>query len=95
MKEFDDRIWLVTFMAYDLGYIALQQKALQPIDNPFGKPDGFGPCRVVPEFATTTLLLHHPISPAMTCIFEGFIVRRCVSAGAALRFAGRQARALA
>ena len=30
------RVGVVTFMAYDLGYIDLQQKTLQPIDNPFG-----------------------------------------------------------
>ena len=36
LKEVDDGIWVVTFMAYDLGYIDLEQKALQPIDNPFG-----------------------------------------------------------
>jgi len=36
LKEVDDGIWVVTFMAYDLGYIDLEQKTLQPIDNPFG-----------------------------------------------------------
>ena len=36
LKEVDDGIWLVTFMDYDLGYIDLEQKTLQPIDNPFG-----------------------------------------------------------
>jgi hypothetical protein len=36
IKEVDDGIWLVTFMAHDLGYIDLEQKTLQPIDNPFG-----------------------------------------------------------
>ena len=36
LKEVDDDIWLVTFMHYDLGYIDLEQKTLQPIDNPFG-----------------------------------------------------------
>lgn len=36
LKEVDDGIWLVTFMHYDLGYIDLEQKTLQPIDNPFG-----------------------------------------------------------
>ena len=35
-KEVDDGIWLVSFMTYDLGYIDLEQKTLQPIDNPFG-----------------------------------------------------------
>jgi hypothetical protein len=36
LKEVDDGIWVVTFMTYDLGYIDLEQKTLQPIDNPFG-----------------------------------------------------------
>ena len=36
LKEVDDGIWLVTFMQYDLGYIDLQQKTLQPLDNPLG-----------------------------------------------------------
>ena len=36
LKEVDHGIWVVTFMAYDLGYIDLEQKTLQPIDNPFG-----------------------------------------------------------
>jgi hypothetical protein len=36
LKEVDDGIWLVSFMHYDLGYIDLEQKTLQPLDNPFG-----------------------------------------------------------
>jgi transposase InsO family protein len=36
IKEVDDGIWLVSFMDYDLGYIDLEQRALQPLDNPFG-----------------------------------------------------------
>jgi hypothetical protein len=36
LKEVDDGIWVVSFLTYDLGYIDLQQKTLQPIDNPFG-----------------------------------------------------------
>ena len=36
IKEVDDGIWLVSFMTYDLGYIDLEQKTLQTIDNPFG-----------------------------------------------------------
>jgi hypothetical protein len=36
IKEFDEGIWLVSFMHYDLGYIDLEQKTLQPLDNPFG-----------------------------------------------------------
>ncbi len=34
MKEVDDGIWLLSFMQYDLGYIDLEQKTLQTIDNP-------------------------------------------------------------
>ena len=36
IKEVDDAIWLVSFMTYDLGYIDLEQRTLQTIDNPFG-----------------------------------------------------------
>jgi hypothetical protein len=36
VKEVDDGIWLVSFMHYDLGYFDLEQKTLQPLDNPFG-----------------------------------------------------------
>ena len=36
IKEVEDGIWLVSFMHYDLGYIDLEQKTLQTIDNPFG-----------------------------------------------------------
>jgi hypothetical protein len=36
IKEVDDGIWIVTFMHYDLGYIDLEQKILQPLDNAFG-----------------------------------------------------------
>ena len=36
IKEVDEGIWLVSFMQYDLGYIDLEQKTLQPVDNPFG-----------------------------------------------------------
>jgi Integrase core domain len=36
VKEVDNGIWLVTFMEYDLGYIDLEERTLQPLDNPFG-----------------------------------------------------------
>ena len=36
VKEVDDGIWLVSFMEYDLGYIDLEEKTLQPLENPFG-----------------------------------------------------------
>ena len=36
IKEVDDGIWLVSFMDYDLGYVDLEEKTLQPLQNPFG-----------------------------------------------------------
>ncbi len=36
IKEVEDGIWLLSFMNYDLGYIDLEQRTLQTIDNPFG-----------------------------------------------------------
>ena len=36
IKEVDNGIWLVSFMDYDLGYVDLEEKTLQPLDNPFG-----------------------------------------------------------
>jgi hypothetical protein len=36
IKEVDDGIWLASFLHYDLGYIGLEQRTLQTIDNPFG-----------------------------------------------------------
>jgi hypothetical protein len=36
IKEVDDGIWLVSFMHFDLGYIDLEEKTLQPLENPFG-----------------------------------------------------------
>ena len=35
VKEVDHGMWLVSFMDYDLGYIDLEEKTLQPLDNPF------------------------------------------------------------
>ena len=36
VKEVDHGIGLVSFMDYDLGYIDLEEKTLQPLQNPFG-----------------------------------------------------------
>ena len=36
IKEVDEGIWLVSFMDYDLGYIDLEERTLQPLNNPFG-----------------------------------------------------------
>ncbi|MGY4625425.1 hypothetical protein ACVWY3_003181 [Bradyrhizobium sp. USDA 4486] len=48
IKEVDEGIWLVSFMHYDLGYFDLEQKTLQPLDNPFG------PKPITDVSATTT-----------------------------------------
>src|SRR3981081_4365514 len=36
IKEVEEGIWLVSFMNYDLRYIDLEERTLQPLDNPFG-----------------------------------------------------------
>jgi hypothetical protein len=36
IKEVDEGIWFVSFIGYDLGYIDLEQRTLQSVDNPFG-----------------------------------------------------------
>jgi putative transposase len=35
IKEVSDRIWLVTFMHYDLGFFDHEKCRLEPVDNPF------------------------------------------------------------
>jgi putative transposase len=36
VTQLGDRIWLVTFMQYDLGYFDDETCRLEPIENPFG-----------------------------------------------------------
>lgn len=36
LKEVEENVWLVSFMDYDLGYIDLEEKTIQPLENPFG-----------------------------------------------------------
>jgi putative transposase len=36
IKQVEDRIWLVSFMHYDLGYFDDETCRLEPINNPFG-----------------------------------------------------------
>jgi putative transposase len=36
VKEEDDKIWLVSFMDYDIGYFDLETCRVEPLDNPFG-----------------------------------------------------------
>ena len=35
MKQVDERIWLVTFMQYDLGFFDDETCRLEPAENPF------------------------------------------------------------
>ena len=35
LTQKDDRIWLVSFMKYDLGYFDEESCRVEPIDNPF------------------------------------------------------------
>ena len=35
VKQVSDKIWLVSFMQYDLGYFDLETCRLEPIQNPF------------------------------------------------------------
>ncbi|MBE0613201.1 MAG: transposase [Burkholderiales bacterium] len=36
VKEEDDKIWLVSFMNYDIGYFDLESCRVEPLENPFG-----------------------------------------------------------
>ncbi len=36
IKQTDERIWLVSFMDYDLGYVDDETCRLEPLANPFG-----------------------------------------------------------
>lgn len=36
IKQVDERIWLVSFMHYDLGYFDDETCRLEPLQNPFG-----------------------------------------------------------
>jgi len=35
VKQVSDKIWLVSFMQYDLGYFDHETCRLEPIENPF------------------------------------------------------------
>lgn len=37
IRQVDDKLWLASFMNYDLGYFDEEACRLEPIDNPFGK----------------------------------------------------------
>jgi putative transposase len=36
IKQVDDRLWLVSFMDYDLGYFDDTECRIEPIENPLG-----------------------------------------------------------
>ncbi|MFT3722229.1 MAG: hypothetical protein QM773_01485 [Hyphomonadaceae bacterium] len=36
IKQVDDKLWLATFVTYDLGYFDEEACRLEPIANPFG-----------------------------------------------------------
>jgi hypothetical protein len=38
LREVDTDVWLVSFMHHDLGYVDLETRSLQAIDNPFARP---------------------------------------------------------
>jgi hypothetical protein len=42
IREVDEAIWLASFIDYDLGYIDLEQRTLQPTDTPSAQ--GCHPC---------------------------------------------------
>jgi hypothetical protein len=57
IKEVGKGIWLVSFMDYDLGYIDLEEKTLQPLNNPLARSVNYvfgtfckGSLRTVHEF---------------------------------------------
>ena len=35
IKEVEENVWLVSFMEHDLGYIDIEERSLQPLENPF------------------------------------------------------------
>ena len=35
VKQVDDKVWLVSFIQYDLGYFDSDTSRLEPIENPF------------------------------------------------------------
>ena len=37
IKQVEDRLWLTSFMTYDLGYFDEDSCRLQPIEDPFGR----------------------------------------------------------
>ena len=50
VTQVGERVWLVTFMRYDLGYFDDETCRLEPIENPFGakvlpmSPNELSPC---------------------------------------------------
>src|SRR5690606_3930326 len=61
-------IWLISFMQYDLGYIDLEQRTLQTIDNPFGtKLSPMSPVQTVTYVSGSDNLLNGDPCRTRTC----------------------------
>jgi putative transposase len=45
IKQVSERVWLVTFIDYDLGYFDDETGRLEPVENPFGPKLLPYPCR--------------------------------------------------
>lgn len=57
IKEVQDHIWLVSSMDYDLGYVDLETRVLEPLENPFGpKLSPIRPVRSVTHVSESGLL---------------------------------------
>ena len=53
IKEVEENVWLVSLMHYDLGDIDLEEKTLQPLNNPFG-------ARIVSPMSSEQSVTHVP-----------------------------------
>jgi len=85
IKEVDDGIWLVSFMDYDLGYIDLEEKTLQPLHNPFGPrvyAGSDGRRNTFQSVDWTALPIGEPLCPA---VLNQTLTRMVFSLNAALR----------
>jgi hypothetical protein len=69
-KEVDDRICLVSFMNYDLGYIDLEEKPLQPLQNPFGLKVGFRHLLRLVDFESFQLVDIECVGSSMRMLVE-------------------------
>jgi hypothetical protein len=83
VTQVGERIWLVTFMHYDLGYFDDETCRLEPIENPFGP-------KVLPMCSEQTVTLVTGMNPHMDVNHVAAIV--VVDAGAGERHHVRRSR---